>query len=323
MRSHPVFSLLLSVCFVVAAAKFVHGQDNDQLMKKIVASLEKIDSYPAAIIKGKTAFQGETRGLTHLQFRGEKMWMELDIVATADAKERKRLTASHEVMGTTGFLVTMEFDGKKFYSFDPYNLALYIRTVRRAPAKFVDCPLVPKYWLHMGLNTTQVFRKIAEPKSYETKVEKLSEGRWKLSQKNLGNQLPGGNERVGIRDRYIVVDEKCDYLVTEYFGDGFQGKLAGTMVWEKQDGNWYAKHGKQTAGGQPLAEWTIDEISFDASKCRSRFDDLETLIPFATEITHFDEKNNEVSQHFKGGEDGKAEFQLRKLALLKRQKEGF
>jgi hypothetical protein len=175
----------------------------------------------------------------------------------------------------------------------------------------------------MGLNDLQTFRRFFEIKGYETKVEKLSEGRWKLSQVNLGSLLPGGNDRVAIRDRWIIVDEKCDYLVTEYFGEGFQGQLAGTMVWEKQDGNWYAKEGKQLAGGKPLAEWSISEISFDASTCRNRFDDLESLVPFATQITYFDEKNVEMSQSYKGGEEGKAEYRLRQLALLKRQKEGF
>ena len=324
MRSQPAFALLfLSVCFMLAMTPVSHCQDPQQIKQKVLASLEKIANYPSAIVKGKTSYLGNTHGLTHLQFRGEKLWMQLDGIATADAKEKKRLTATYEAMGTYDFLHTFEFDGKKLYNFNQHNLTLYIRTVRRVPAKFTDCPLLPKYWLHMGLNDRQLFQKVVESKSYETKVEKVSEGRWKLSQTNLGSLLPGGNARVAIRDRYIIVDEKCDYLVTEYFGEGFQGQLAGTMVWEKQDGNWYAKQGKQTAGGKPLAEWSIDEISFDASKCRSRFDDLESLVPFATQITHFDEKDEEVSQSYKGGDEGKAEYRLRKLALLKRQKEGF
>ncbi len=319
----PASSVSLSLCFVLTLTTVSYCQDTEQIKKKILASLEKIENYPAAIVKGKTAYMGETQGRTHLQFRGEKMWMQLDGIATANEMEKKRLTATYEVMGTSDFLHTTEFDGKKLFDFNQHNLTLYIRTVRRVPAKFADCPLLPKYWLHMGLNEGQVFRKVIETKGYETKIEKVSEGRWKLSQTNLGSLLPGGNERVAIRDRYIIVDEKCDYLVTEYFGDGFQGKLAGTMVWEKQDGNWYAKQGKQTAGGKPLAEWSIDEISFDASKCRSRFDDLESLVPFATQVTHFDERNEEVSQTYKGGVEGKAEYRLRQLALLKRQKEGF
>jgi len=74
-------------------------------------------------------------------------------------------------------------------------------------------------------------------------------------------------------------------------------------------------------GNKPFCEWIIEEISFDASKCRNSFDDLETTIPFATCITHLDEKYHEISKTYKGGAEGEAEFRLRQLARLKRTKE--
>jgi len=300
-----------------------HCQDTEQIKQKILTSLAKIENYPAGIVKGRAIYRGRPEGIAHIQFRGNKMWKELDNIATADEAEKRRMISTKDVMGTSKFLYTAEFDGKRLFEFSPQTLRFTVRTVRSVPDPFLNCAFLPKYWIHMGGNKNEVFRNVVENSKYETKVEQISEGRWKLSQTNLGSLLPGGNARVGIRDRFIIVDEKCDNLVTEYFGEGFQGKLAGTLVWDKQDGNWYVKHGKQMGGDMPYCEWSIEEISFDASKCRNRFDDLETMIPFATCITHLDEKYHEISKTYKGGAEGEAEFRLRELALLKRKKEGF
>jgi len=209
----------------------------------------------------------------------------------------------------------------RLYEFGPPALRFTVQTVRSVPDPFFDCAFLPRHWTYMGGRKREEFRKFIEFKETETKIEQISEGRWKLSQTNIGSSPPGGNAMITVRDRFLIVDEKCDYLVTEYFGSGKTGTVTGTFVWAKQDGNWYAKQGMQMGGDMPLCEWTIDEISFDASKCRNSFDDLETMIPFATCITHLDEKYNELSKKYKGGAEGEAEFRLRELAKLKRLKE--
>ncbi len=316
------FAILLPVWCLHVWVGVVHCQDPESIKQKVLASLAKIENYPAGIVKGRAIYRGRPKGIAHVQFRGNKMWEELDQIATADETEKRRLLATMDVMGTSKFHYTAEFDGKRLYEFSPQTLCFTVQDVKSVPEPFFSCAFLPKYWIQVG-GSREVFRKVIEYKEYETKVEKISEGRWKLSQSNMGRELPGGNARISVRDRYIIVDEKCDFLVTEYFVDGFHGKRTGTLVWEKQDGNWYAKQGKQFGGDMPHAEWNIEEISFDASKCRNRFDDLETTIPFATCITHLDENYHEISKKYKGGAEGEAEFRLRALALLKRRKEGF
>ena len=54
------------------------------------------------------------------------------------------------------------------------------------------------------------FRKFIEFKETETKIEQISDGRWKLSQTNIGSSLPGGNAMITVRDGFLIVDEKCD-----------------------------------------------------------------------------------------------------------------
>jgi hypothetical protein len=177
----------------------------------------------------------------------------------------------------------------------------------------------------MGANSDHLFAWVIEYKKSETVIEKLEAGAWKLSQTGLGRDLPNP-ERVGIKDHFIIVDEKCDYLVTEYYGEGHQGVLTGTLEWANQDGNWYVKHGKQTLGNKTdgsttYAEWFIDEASFDVTKVTAKFDDLESKIPFATKMTFLDERQNELSSKHKGGKEGETEFKLRELARFKKLKE--
>ena len=322
MRFYSAICIGAFCTFVVAQSGVC--QDAEQIKQRILASLSKIENYPVGIVKGKAIYRGDNPELAYLQYRGNKMWMEIDDIATKEADVKRLLTAVYEVKGTSNFPRTLEFDGKRLFTFNPYNLSLDIQSVKSIPSNFERCALWPKYWLHMGGNPHELFRDVVQDTIYnaETKVEQISPGRWKLSQTNIGSLLPEGNGKVAIRDRYIIVDEKCDYLVTEYFGSGNQGKLSGSMVWEKQDGNWYAKQGNQKGGARPYAEWNIDEISFDASKCRTKFDDLESIVPFATCITRMDEKSRPLSKEYKGGVDGETEHKLRELAWSKRKKDG-
>lgn len=310
------FFLALFTIITLLPMRFAVAQTPDVIKQKVKDCLVRIENYPSAIVKGKYSLRGNSRGMAHLQFRDNEMWMEIDSLAIANALDKIELKAIYKAMGTSGFLYTISYDGKTFCEFNPYNLSFQIQDRKNLPIQFADCPLFPKYWTHMGSDAAQLFRKIVEPSKYETKVESLGDGKWKLSQTNLGHLLPNGNARVGIRDRYIIVDEKCDFLVIEYFGEGAQGKLAGTLLWEKQGDNWYAKEGKQTGGSQPYAQWSIESIVFDEAQCRDKFNHIEETIPFATEIRIVDEEFRTLSSRYKGDADGKKEFEARERARL-------
>ena len=123
-----------------------------------------------------------------------------------------------------------------------------------------------------------------------------------------------------MRERFIIVDPKLDFLVVEYsYTGGRGGRYSGLLEWEIHDGKWYPKHAKHQCheNSKLDIEWFIDEISFDAKKCRSRFDDIETVVPLGTKIDTFDANSKLLSTKYKGGEEGKQEYKLRYQALTK------
>ncbi len=303
------------------------GQDNEALKTRMRDSHTKVENYSALIIKGRYTRAGDMVKIVHFQMRGEKMWMETDSYALSEPEALRiaRVNATLEEMRTKGLRFTREFDGKKLFEFDPYNLALKIKSVRGIPADFSLSPFHPATWAHMGGNSSQRFYKLIEASKYETKYEALGEGRWKLSQTGMGSLIPDESLRrkVSIQNRSIIIDARCDYLTTEYHADGAQGKLDGNIEWAEQDGNWFPKRGKQLLNGKAFVEWEIEEISFDANLIRTQFNDLEASIPFATRIFTMDEQGKTLSTTYEGGKDGEAEHRLRELALFKRKKEGY
>lgn len=312
---------------VIVLSGMASAQDAESVKASMVKSLAKIEKYPAAAMKGRWVISKRSERTGQFQFRGEKMWVEFEsriLDQPADA-QAARLKAARETMGSEGLLHTSEFDGKKLYDFNPYDLTLRVQTMNRLPMVFSGLPLLPKNWLYMGGQPTQAFARFVGDADYDVTVEELGGGRWKLSQSDLGSRLPAEvrSKFVGVKDRYIIVDEKCDFLVAEYYGKGAKVEVSGTLEWASQDGNWYVKHGKQLVGTIPYAEWFIDEITFDAAKCRDRFDDLLTAVPDATQINTCDEHGQRLSQTYKSGKAGEAEHQRRRLAWQKREAEGF
>jgi hypothetical protein len=314
------FLLWLFIGFTVSV-RIGLAQDSEAIKQKVLSSHLKIEKYPAALVKGKYVLRERTEYAVSLQMRGDKMWIEGDSFARNEPLEKQAAANKvvREIMGAGEFPLTIGFDGKNLYEFAPDKLTLTVKSVKSVPSVFSDSPFLPTNWVRMAGNRNQFFRNLVEGSEYETKVEQLDTTRWKLSQTGLGSRLPDGGKNVDIQERYVIVDAKCDYLVTEYQGNGFQGKLEGQLEWSNQDGNWYARHGKQLANGKPLAEWTVDEISFDAKKCRSQFDNLESLVPFATKVMTLDQKSNLLSTRFKGGNEGETEHNLRELALRMKQ----
>lgn len=305
------------------------GQDiePEELKKRVVASLLKVENYAGGVLKGRMILR-DTPGLDsriQVQFRGSKVYYEQSFREAADEEKRKHLDAVFDAMGTTGMLHLTQFDGKKLRKFNPYNLEYTEQNVVNNEQAISDLCVLPWYWVRMGANSLQRFARVIESERVVATIEKVENGVWKLSQTGLGQNLPNA-ALVGIKERFIIVDEKCDYLVTEYYGEGHQGVLTGTLEWANQDGNWYVKHGKQTLGNKTdgsttYAEWFIDEASFDVTKVTAKFDDLESKIPFATKMTFLDERQKELSSQHKGGKDGETEFKLRELARFKKLKE--
>lgn len=327
---HAVSQLGAVLFAVIALGGTASSQDAETVKATLIKSLAKIENYSAAAMKGRWVHSGTLERTGEFQFRGEKMWLAFEArnLNQPAKEEAARIKARGEIMRTQGLLHTSEFDGKKFYSFDPYNLALRAQTTSKQPTVFRGLPLLPKNWLYMGGAPTQLFSRFIGDAEYGVKVEELGGGRWKLSQSDLGSRLPEEIKKkfIGVKDRHIIVDEKCDFLVTEYFGKGAKVEVSGTLEWENQDGNWYVKHGKQLFGEDLYAEWFIDDITFDERKCRTQFDELGSTVPTATRIDVYDEKGQRVHQTYKDGDDGRdgeAEHRLRLLEWSKRQSQGF
>ncbi len=315
-------SLLIQAALFSVTASVCYAQDAIEVERKALAALTKVENYPAGVVKGSAVYAGKPYGKFHVHFRDSMYWLENDTSAVETEQDRKRILGTQEIMGASKLLPTAAYDGKHFFDFRPYTLTLTVQTTSRLPIAFAQCKLLPVYWTKMGTNPRQRFSDVIKSEVGEHKVEALSDGRWKISNTNIGANIPGA-EKIDIRDRYVMVDGKCDFLVTEYAASGSQGVLQGTLNWKLQDGFWYAKSGKQTISGRPWAEWEIDSISFDADKPRTRFDDLEETVPFATRIIRTDEKNEEVAREYKGDTAGEEAYNARELAGLKRLEEGF
>lgn len=321
--------LCLAIVFGLFDALEARSQDiePEELKKRVLASLLKVENYAGGVLKGRMILR-DTPGLDariQVQFRGSKVYHEQSFREAADEEKRKHLDAVFDAMGTTGMLHLTQFDGKKLRKFNPYRLEYTEQNVINNEQAISDLCLLPWYWVRMGANSLQRFARVIENDRVVATIEKVENGVWKLSQTGLGQHLPNA-ALVGIKEQFIIVDEKCDYLVTEYYGEGHQGVLTGTLEWANQDGNWYVKHGKQTLGNKSdgsttYAEWFIDEASFDVTKVTAKFDDLESKVPFATKMTFLDERQNELSSQHKGGKDGETEFKLRELARFKKLKE--
>ncbi|MGN6544974.1 MAG: hypothetical protein ACTHK7_07985 [Aureliella sp.] len=307
--------VLLTLSILIAYGNMAAAQDVETVKANVLKSLAKIEGYSVGVVKGTWINSAVIERSGQFHFRDHQMWIEYDGSDLREDPEKRaaRIKAAREARGTVGLLHTSEFDGTTHYDFDPYNLALQISPTTKLPPIFAGLPLLPQNWLSMGGAPTQRFDRFIGDPDYEVNVEPLGDGRWKLSQSDLGSRLPEEVRKqfIGVKDRWIIVDEKCDFLVTEYYGIGEKVQVEGFMEWEKQEGRWYAKHGKQLFGGRPFLEWFIESISFDPSKCRTEFSDLESTVPPATRIDTYDEKKRLVSRAYKNGKEGEAEYQRR------------
>ena len=81
------FIILFPLGCIPAIVGVSHCQEPEQIKQKILASLAKIENYPAGIVKGRAIYRGRPEGIAHIQFRGNKMWKELDNFSTVDEVE--------------------------------------------------------------------------------------------------------------------------------------------------------------------------------------------------------------------------------------------
>ncbi|MGN6544972.1 MAG: hypothetical protein ACTHK7_07975 [Aureliella sp.] len=322
MNNHQraVQQVVLGLSILLGGGGMAAAQDVETLKANVLKSLAKIEGYSVGVVKGRwirwdvigiRLHSGiiETSALFH--FRDRQMWIEFD-ERNLNERRAAEVQAIRKARGTEGLLNIWEFDGKTSYAFDPHNLELIISPWTELPSHFALLPLLPQNWLSMGGYPTQRFDRFIGDPDNPVNVEPLGDGRWKLSQSDLGSRLPEEERKkfIDVKDRWIIVDEKCDFLVTEYYGIGAQVQVEGFFEWEKQDGNWYAKHGKQFSRGKPDLEWFIESITFDPSKCRTEFSDLESIVPPATRIETNDERTL-ISRTYKNGKEGEAEYQRR------------
>ncbi len=302
--------VIVSLLFLTTLLPLAKGQDAETVKKLALASIARVDNHPTIVAKGKYETHA-LEGTTSFSVRGDEFWEEYNHTSKDLSKERQDKDHKfwRRIMGTE-LPIIRAFDGKNTYLFVPSGLRLEIQPMRTLKT---ECPeMLPKYWNAMGQALVR-FQDTIQNKRYEPTVEELGNGRWKFSKTGIGKDIKNATAH----DMQIIVDAKYDYLVTEYEGGGgMLGQMTGRLEWEKNDeGFWYVKHGKRLVNGRLKCEWYFDEISFDAKKCRSRFNDLETVVPFATNVLIYDANKKLVTERYIGGQAGEEEFRLRKLAL--------
>ena len=313
-------------CLIYSIVLFnptVFAQDEEEAKKAALASITKIENYPSVVFKGRFT-QGKSSSEVAFSVRGDQVWNEYTSVRVDDPTPEKTsasLSKTREIMGSGVLKSTDSFDGKNAYAFDPYNLTISIRPSSRPTGFGTEIFMHPKNWLILGQNETSLFRHVIEAKRTPVQTEKLPDGRWKFLQTGIGKDLAKEiQEQLLMRERFIIVDPKIDFLVVQYsYTSGDGGEYHGQLDWDQQDGNWYPKRVQHQykKNSRLDIDWFIDEISFDAKKCRSRFDELENIVPLGTKIDTFDANSKLLNTRYKGGEEGKQEYKLRYQALSK------
>jgi len=312
-----------AVMIFLASPPAIHyGQDASAVKQSVLVAIDRCENLPAVVITGTYKSSISTTSLT-MQIRGNSIWQEETsryfnkmAVEEQDAEvlSRRRVTKCE-------LPLINAFDGKKNYKFNPFTLILKIEPASGKGGSF--SAMQPKGWNLMSGHFAFPLRNLAEGEGGDLKIEQLKDGRWRLSQVGLGANLPQETRKeLAVRNQSIVVDPKVEYHIVEYEADGAIGTNSGVFEWEKQDGFWFPRHGKHLNRDRLLSEWRIDKISFDARNCRSRFDDIERVVPFATQIDVYDGNKKRIETRFKGGKSGEEEHKLIKLALLKNRISG-
>jgi hypothetical protein len=308
---------------VLVCNSCVMGQEADEVKRFVLASITKIENYPSVVFKGRFK-KGKFSSDVAFSVRGDQVWNEYNRIQIDDpdpAKTATNLIDIRKIMGSGELKTTNAFDGKNVYSFDPYNLTILIRPSTQPTGFGSEIYMLPKNWLILGENEKSLFRHVIEAKRTPVQTEKLPDGRWKFLQTGIGKDLAKEiQEQLLMRERFIIVDPKIDFLVVEYsYTSGDGGEYSGQLDWGQQDGNWYPKRVEHQykKNSRLDIEWFIDEISFDAKKCRSSFDNIETVVPLGTKIDIFDANSKLLNTKYKGGEEGKQEYKLRYQALSK------
>jgi len=323
---NPWINVAAIVIAAIACGRTANSQDEAAVRNEVLASIAKIESYAAVVFKGR--FENEfSSAESTFQVRGNEVWQEHDIVPKSEAVPQNtelQRSKCQEIMGSIGLPGISAFDGKKAYAFDRFNLILTTRPSSKArPGSGGDGCMLPQRWLVIGSDGGASLRMMVESTTNKAKLEKLADGRWRFSQTDLGSHLPP-DKPVAVRDRAVIVDPTVDFLMTEYLcSGGGKGVFSGKLEWKKQDGKWFVKHAvHQNKSISTLnCEWFIDEISFDAKRCRSKFNDIEKVVPYATKIQAYDGNNKLIDERYKGGDEGEQEYKLRYQALSKYRSE--
>ena len=275
----------------------IQGQDSEKIKALVLKSIERFENIPTMVVKGKfesPSYESETL----FYARGDELWQEKTNefhknLGTSKAEQAKEREENQRIMGCT-LPKILAFDGKTNYEFSPSQLTLRVEPSQDSGGDPAFASMKPQQWVAFGQNKLSTFRKFIERKTPELSVQPFGDGQWKLSRSFSSESKT-----------HCIVKPLYDYHVSafEQIRNG-TNYASGQLEWAKQDGFWYVKHGKHFYGKQLYCEWQISEISFDVTKCRNRFDDIESVVPFGTKITVYDSNRKISAERFKGGKPG-------------------
>jgi hypothetical protein len=312
---------MLSVNFA-----FAQNEDRESARKHALEAVDKIANYKAVWLRATCEDFLVVVDDCTLHVRGDEMYMEWSHSVGKDAQERdfnhQMLLKELEITGCKLPHMTSFSKGLN-YDFSPGSLNLEIAPRTRIKSSNCMIPLEPKNWVYvnhasnlkMGHFGYMLSGEDDETMTAETNL--LKNGKWQFLRRFKSNPN---------RKQYVEVDPNKAWMVTDWRTDGPRGgSFSAHVEWTQQDGKWYPQKGAVTQSDgdkeKLFKQWNIEEISFDATKLRSRFTIDERDVPFATKITTYSDKNEQqkVSERYVGGADGEKEHKLRWNAIVNMQ----
>lgn len=255
-----------------------------------------------------------------MEIRGVSIWCERIAAEGRTEKEREQSRVRQLKIAKIAGVDTKSvdsFDGGAVYELRPLQLEARIDHVPTFQTAVEYTAFQPQRWVTFSGQTgyeTGYFSNLLGEGEKNVVAERIaSTGNYRFTQTFGNSEIPRENRLFDVR--WIEVDAETNCVVA-YNSAADQSQWDGKMKWNNFDGNWYPSTGEHHWNGKLQVRWSIDEISFDAKKVRTKFAFEESKLPFATRITETvngDFKKRKI--RFVGGEKGQKEHDLRVAAI--------